>query len=132
MKAILLIDHGSTRSEANAMLQEFADLLRSMVGAAAVIHIAHMELAPPDIAQGFAACVRDGATEVVVFPYMLSPGKHSTTDIPRMVAAVASKHSGVSYTITAPFGVERELGDVILRRAGLPRAGKASPATERR
>ena len=40
---------------------------------------AHMELADPSIAAGFAACVQAGATDVVAFPYMLSPGKHSTS-----------------------------------------------------
>jgi sirohydrochlorin ferrochelatase len=119
MKAILLIDHGSTRKEANDMLSDVAALVRQQVGAAAVVHIAHMELAEPSIAQGFAACVHDGADDVSVFPYMLSPGKHSVIDIPRMVAEVARAHPGVQYTVTPPFGVERELAAVIARRAGI-------------
>jgi sirohydrochlorin ferrochelatase len=119
MKAILLIDHGSTRKEANDMLDEMRELVRDIVDDAAVVHVAHMELAQPDISSGFAACVRDGATEVIVFPYMLSPGKHSTFDIPRMVGEVASNHPGVSFSVTPPFGVERELAAVIARRAGI-------------
>ena len=55
-----------------------------------------MELAEPSIAAGVRSCVEAGATEVVVFPYMLSPGKHSTRDIPRMVAEAAAGHSPTS------------------------------------
>ena len=84
MRSILLIDHGSVRDEANQMLAAAADLLQQTVGDAALVRYAHMELAEPTIAQGFAACVRAGATEVIAFPYMLSPGKHVTRDVPRV------------------------------------------------
>ena len=104
------------------MLADVAALVRE-VAAESVVHIAHMELAEPSIANGFAACVNDGATEVVVFPYMLSPGKHSILDIPRMVAEVARAHPSVTYSVTPPFGVERELAQVIARRAGLAANG---------
>ncbi len=108
------------------MLSDVAALVRDVAEDAAIVHIAHMELAEPSIATGFAACVRDGATEVVVFPYMLSPGKHSILDIPRMVAEVARAHPAVTFFVTPPFGVERELAQIIARRAGLDRAESGS------
>jgi len=111
------------------MLADVAELVRDVADDAAIVHVAHMELAEPSIAAGFAACVRDGATQVVVFPYMLSPGKHSIFDIPRMVAEVARAHPSVSYSVTPPFGVERELAQVIARRAGL---GAEAPRSESR
>ena len=119
MKAILLIDHGSVRVEANEMLACMANLVQSMVGERAVVRYAHMELAAPTIEDGFSACVEAGATEVVAFPYMLSPGKHSMGDIPRMVAAAAARHPGVVHTVTPAFGVHEKLAEVILMRAEL-------------
>jgi sirohydrochlorin ferrochelatase len=119
MRAILLIDHGSVRSEANHMLECMSNLVQSVAGDAAIVGYAHMELASPTIEDGFDACVARGATEIVAFPYMLSPGKHSTGDIPRMVAAAAARHPDVSYRVTAAFGVHEKLADVVLERAGL-------------
>jgi sirohydrochlorin ferrochelatase len=119
MLAILLIDHGSTRAEANAMLADVAALVQSMVGDGAVVRHAHMELAAPTIEEGFAQCVAAGAREVVAFPYMLSPGRHSTSDIPRMVAAAAARFPGVAFRVTPAFGVHEKLGEVILERAGV-------------
>jgi sirohydrochlorin ferrochelatase len=119
MKAILLIDHGSKRPEANHMLACMANLVQQLVGGEAVVEYAHMELAEPDIPAGFACAVGRGATEVIVFPYMLSPGKHSTSDIPRMVAEAAAAHPGVSFRVTAAFGVHEKLGELILERAGM-------------
>ena len=101
------------------MLISMADLVQSMVGPDVIVRPAHMELAEPSIAAGFENCVEAGATEVIVFPYMLSPGKHSTSDIPRMVAEVAGAHPGVTYSVTEAFGIHEKLGEIILMRAGI-------------
>jgi len=119
MKSILLIDHGSVRAEANHMLECMANLVQAMVGDGVLVRHAHMELAEPSIAQGFAACVAAGATEVIAFPYMLSPGKHSTRDIPRLVGEAAAAQPHVSYTVTPAFGVHEKLGELIAIRAGV-------------
>ena len=119
MKAILLVDHGSIRREANEMLIDVANLVQRMAGSDVIVKYAHMELAEPTIAQGFANCVEAGATDVVVFPYMLSPGRHSTTDVPRMVRETAANHPGVSFSVTPAFGIEEKLCEIVLARAGI-------------
>jgi sirohydrochlorin ferrochelatase len=118
-QAILIIDHGSKRGEANVMLECVANLVQAMAGADVVVRHAHMELADPTIGDGFTACVEAGATEVVAFPYMLSPGKHSTGDIPRLVAEAAKPHKGVTFRVTPAFGVHEKLAELILLRAGV-------------
>jgi len=119
MKAILLIDHGSVRQEANEMLERVADLVRQIAGPGVVVHAAHMELAKPTIAAGFRHCVEEGATEVIAFPYMLSPGKHSTRDIPRLVAEAAAAFPHVGYRVTEAFGLHEKLAEVVLERTGV-------------
>ncbi len=119
MNAILLIDHGSKRAEANNMLACMANLVQQMAGPDVVVEFAHMELADPDIAAGVARCVERGASEVVAFPYMLSPGRHSTSDIPNLVAEAAAAHPGVTFRMTPAFGVHEKLGELILARAGI-------------
>ena len=119
MKAILIIDHGSRKDESNNMLACMANLLQHMAGTGVIVEHAHMELADPLIAEGFARCVARGATEVVAFPYMLSPGRHSTSDVPRMVAEAAEGHPGVAFRVTDAFGVHEKLGELILTRAGV-------------
>jgi sirohydrochlorin ferrochelatase len=120
MRAVLLIDHGSVRQEANELLADMAKLLQHMVGDDVFVSYAHMELAEPSIEQGFADCVSNGATEVVAFPYMLSPGKHSTRDIPRMVAEAAAAYPHITYSVTEAFGMSAELAAVIAQRVGVP------------
>lgn len=128
-RAILLVDHGSVKREANEMLADVAAMLRGLTDVPIIRH-AHMELAEPTIAQGIAACVAAGATEVTVHPYFLAPGRHSTTDIPRMVAEAAKNHPGVRVRVTAPLGLHEKICQVVLERvrqmeaAGAPTVGR--------
>ena len=130
VRALLLIDHGSRRTEANEMLQCMAALVQRMAGPSVIVRHAHMELAGPSIEEGVAACIAAGATEIIAFPYMLSPGRHSTSDIPTMVAAAAQAHPTIRVSVTPAFGIEAELGEVILRRAGIDLAISVNTATD--
>ena len=122
VRAILLIDHGSRRNEANEMLHCMATLVQRMAGPSVLVRHAHMELAEPSIDAGVKSCIDGGATEIIAFPYMLSPGRHSTSDIPRLVSEAALAHPDVHVRVTPAFGIEAELGEVILRRAGVERS----------
>ena len=117
-KALIIVDHGSTVGEANDMLAEVARLVESKKSGFDIVKYCHMELAEPTIEQAFDACVEEGAVSVVVHPYFLSPGRHSTKDIPAMVKAAAEKHPGVTYRVTEPLGVHGKIIEVILERSG--------------
>ena len=114
-RALLIVDHGSRRKEANDLLQQLAGMMRERFGLD-IVHYAHMELGEPTIAQGFDACVAEGAEEVIVHPYFLGPGRHVTTDIPGLVRQAAGRHPGVAFRITEPLGVHPKIGEVIVER----------------
>jgi sirohydrochlorin ferrochelatase len=102
------------------MMNCMANLVQAMAGPSVIARYAHMELAEPSIENGLRHCVEAGATEVICFPYMLSPGKHSTGDIPRMVAAAAKSYPSVEVSVTNALGVHEKLAELILERAGIP------------
>jgi len=114
--AVLLVDHGSRRTEANALLDEVAARVKQRLGAGSIVEPAHMEIADPTIAQGFARCIEQGATTVVVHPFMLAPGRHVTEDLPRLVAEAAELHDGVAFTMAAPLGSHAGIIDAVIDR----------------
>lgn len=114
-RAILLVDHGSRRDEANAVIEAIAAALR-VRRPDAIVEVAHMEIAEPTLADAFARCVARGATEIAVCPYFLGPGRHTTGDIPRLVEEACDAHPGVRATIAAPLGFDERLVDVVVDR----------------
>jgi sirohydrochlorin ferrochelatase len=100
---VVVVDHGSRREEANRMLEEFADLFMQ-VSKHEIVEIAHMELAEPSIRTAVLACVRRGATHVVLAPYFLSKGRHVQTDIPRIAQEVQQEVEHVPIQVADPIG----------------------------
>ena len=114
-EAILLVDHGSVKPEATNLLGEIARLLAALAPDCHV-EAAHMELAQPGIPEGIAACVKAGARDITVVPYMLAPGRHSTNDIPRIATEAGEQHQDLRLRVSAPLGVDNRLAEVILKR----------------
>jgi sirohydrochlorin ferrochelatase len=114
-RAILLVDHGSRRAEANALLEEVADQIRKRT-AESIVEVAHLEIAQPGIGAGIEACVEKGATRIIVHPFFLGPGRHTSEDIPAQVERAAQKHPSVEIRISEPLGSHAALIDVILDR----------------
>jgi len=117
-RAIVIVDHGSRAPAANRVVAALARKLKRRLPGA-IIHFAHMELAAPTIAEAIDACVADGAREIVVHPYFLSPGVHGRRDVPALARAAARKHRGVRVRITAPLGGHDLLVEIVLDRVGI-------------
>ena len=114
-RAILLVDHGSRRAEANALLENVADQIRKRA-AESIVEIAHLEIAEPGIGEGIETCVGKGATDIIVHPFFLGPGRHTSEDIPAQVEGAAQRHPNVRIRISEPLGSHAALIDVILDR----------------
>ena len=114
-RAILLIDHGSRRAEANALLEDVAAQVRKRAPES-IVEVAHLEIAEPDISEGIDACVKQGATQIVVHPYFLGPGRHTTEDIPAQVERAGERHPNVRIRISEALGGHAALIDAILDR----------------
>ena len=126
---IIVVDHGSRREVSNQMLLAATKAFASQ-STHSIVEPAHMELAQPDIAPAFGRCVQRGAVRVIVFPYFLSPGRHWNQDIPSLVAAAALTHPGVSWLVTAPFGLHPGMLAVMNDRIAHCLLNSARPTAE--
>lgn len=98
---ILIVGHGSRRAEANDDVRQAARSIGER-GGFALVQPAFLEIEHPCVAEGFTQLVAQGAREVIVHPYFLSPGRHTRGDLPREVSEVAARHPQVAYRITEP------------------------------
>ena len=128
MLGIILVDHGSRVAAAN---EEFEVLVRALGARKGlpIVEPAHMELAPPTIADAFARAVAAGADEILVHPYFLAMGRHASEDVPAQCAAAAAHWPNVRWSLTAPLGTSPIVFDAIAER--IEDALKASPAVRK-
>jgi uroporphyrin-III C-methyltransferase len=98
---VLIVGHGSRRAEANEDVRQAARRIGER-GGFALVQPAFLEIEHPDVAEGFTRLVAQGAREIIVHPYFLSPGRHTRGDLPREVSEVAARHLDVGYRITEP------------------------------
>lgn len=112
--AVLLIDHGSRRDEANELVELVADMVKARMDDDRIVEVAHMELAAPTIGHGFRRCVERGATIVVAHPFMLARGRHVAEDLPHMIAEAAASHPGTKYIIAEPLGAHPGIAEALI------------------
>jgi sirohydrochlorin ferrochelatase len=116
--AIIIVDHGSRRAESNRMLEEVARLFGDRFAQKYdIVEPAHMELDEPSIATAYRAAAARGAKRIVVVPFFLGPGKHWTSDIPRLVAEAAMDHPGTTYHVAPVLGIDDLILDLLEKRA---------------
>lgn len=78
---------------------------------------AHMEIAPPTLANAVERCIEAGALDIVVVPFFLGPGRHATEDIPRMVEEQSMERPQVRLRMTSCLGADPLLAQLVLERA---------------
>jgi sirohydrochlorin ferrochelatase len=114
--ALLLIAHGSRRPEANADLDYIAEGIRQK-GRYPIVQVSFLELAEPGIEAGVKLCVEQGATEVIMLPYFLSPGMHVAEDLTIIRNGLKDRFPAVRFTVAEPLGRHPLLVDVVEERA---------------
>ena len=130
-RGVLVVGHGSRRREANDDVREAAERIAER-GRFPLVEAAFLEIEPPNISEAFARLVEQGADEIIVHPYFLSPGRHTRGDIPIEVREAASHHPGVNYRITEPLSAHPLVIEASVERLSetidRDRDGKASNA----
>ncbi len=113
--AFLVIAHGSRRAEANRELDQVCSQLRERKSIP-IVQPAFLELTGPTIAEGGQRCVQQGAKEVLMLPYFLSPGIHVREDLIDHRDRLSKEFPGVKFYLTDPLGGHPMLIDILLQR----------------
>ena len=113
--AVLLIAHGSRRTNANDDLARMAEEVREQ-GPYPLVEISYLELAQPSIPEGAKRCVAWGAETVLLLPYFLSAGAHAAGDLDRFRRELAVEFPDVAFRLCQPLGLHRLMVEIVLDR----------------
>jgi sirohydrochlorin ferrochelatase len=86
-------------------------------GRYSLVQVSFLELAEPSIEAAGALCVNAGATEVILLPYFLSPGKHVVEDLTAARNRLAERFPAVRFVLAEPLGRHPLLLQIVEERA---------------
>lgn len=113
--AVLLIAHGSRRSEANDDLVKLAQLI-SERATYPIVEVSYLELTSPTIPDGGKACVDKGARRVLMLPYFLSAGVHVVNDLKEFCQQLNEAFPDVEFVLCPHLGLHPLMADIVLAR----------------
>lgn len=116
MQAVILVGHGSLRNASGAAMIRLAARAQKE-GVAPLVKAGFLNYSRPRFAETLDRVVARGATDVVVVPYFLLPGKFVREDVPRMITAARATHPQIALRMAAPFGDHPALAALVAKRA---------------
>ena len=113
--ALLVMVHGSPRPIANAEMYRVVEVVKGR-GAFPIVEVGFMECNEPTIPEAIAACVAQGATEVIAVPYFLHTGKHVADDLPTLIEEAIAIYPEVTFRMGDYLGQSERLTDILKER----------------
>ena len=114
-QAILLVGHGSRRSEANDALLTLSSLVKNKRPDAILAH-GFLQFAQPDLPTALAALANQGVEEVTIVPVFLYEGIHIKEDIPEVLAVEAEKHPQMRLILAPVLGIDERMAEIVIDR----------------
>ncbi len=115
MNGIVLIGHGSLRSDSGASMIRLAARLRER-GVAPIAEAGFLNYSRPTLAEAVAKCVGSGATSIAVQPYFLIDGVYVREDLPEDVRKVAQQFPSLAIRVAPCLGFHEKLAAIALDR----------------
>ncbi len=114
-QAILLVGHGSRRSEANeelAKLREMVDRKRP----GSKITYGFLQFAKPNLREALAELDDDELEEVTIVPVFLYDGIHMQEDIPAILAKETMERPHLRLVLAPVLGIDERMAEIIWDR----------------
>ncbi|GAA0433324.1 sirohydrochlorin chelatase [Virgibacillus salarius] len=115
MQAVLYVSHGSRYADATAEAISFLETVKEQVDIP-LQEICFLELATPDMKQGIANLVTQGATRIAIVPVLLLQAGHYYHDIPQVIEQQKALYPAISFTYGQPLGVQDRLTQILAER----------------
>ena len=116
VRAVMLVGHGSLRSGAGAAMIRLAERAQA-ARVAPIVSASFLNYSRPAFGETLARCVESGASDVIIQPYFLVPGKFVREDLARLAEAGRLAHPRLLIQVAQPFGDHPALARLLLKRA---------------
>jgi precorrin-8X/cobalt-precorrin-8 methylmutase len=117
---LIIIGHGSKLPHNRENLEKLADILRKRA-AFKTVEISFMVRNKPTISEAIESLAKKGVSKIVLIPVFLSPGVHTTLEIPEMIEMKEKepllKERGIELVYGEPLGSDERIAEIIEEKA---------------
>ena len=115
MQGVLYVSHGSRVAEAVEEATSLIERVQAKVNIP-LQETCFLELADPDIFEGFRKLVHQDATEISVLPVLLLSAGHYYKDIPVEIERIKTHFPDIKINYGKPLGVQKRLTEILKQR----------------
>lgn len=120
--ALILFAHGARDPEWASPMRRVQAAIRSRLRDVPV-ELAFLEFMAPNLPDGCAKLIAEGASKLVIVPMFIAKGGHLKREVPEMLAWLRSTYPQVEFSLSEPIGeqeaVIRSMAACALEIAGL-------------
>lgn len=114
---VVIITHGSKRTEANDEIRSIVKMIRER-DPANLYQTAFLQFEQPDLGGAVEQLLPTGVQTIVVMPYFLVTGNHLSIDIMGLIKKEQEKHPEIRFLVTRHLGGHPGLVDIVRDRIG--------------
>ena len=125
MNALIVVAHGSRKKEAvldvASLCEKISKKAMNRSGQAGSekngfdrVKYAFLQFAAPLLEAKIEELVKEGVTQIIVFPLFIAVGSHVLSDIPQLVETASKKYPHVNISITRHLGKADRIEELIL------------------
>lgn len=114
-ESIVLLGHGSRRSQANDILKSISEIIKSKF-AEINVECAYLELAEPNIRDIMDKLAESNFNSIYVIPYFLYSGNHVSRDIPKIINIYKEKYPYINIKLGDYLGVDKRIAELVMER----------------
>ena len=114
---VIILAHGS-RNECGVseIMKGVSAAVKASLSPEVKVVWAAMQFNHPDLEEATGILLKQGVKRVVIMPYFLFEGVHTTRDIPRRIEDMRQTNPGVEFIFASTLGADEHLIDLIVRR----------------
>ena len=113
---MILVGHGSRQPGFDGAMKSVAESLKKDRRFSHVL-CAFLEINSPSISEAIAACVQKKCRQIRILPYFLLTGRHTQSDIPRIVNEEKKKYGARARIVLCPYlGFDPKIAAVAKKR----------------
>ncbi|NWO13073.1 sirohydrochlorin chelatase [Virgibacillus sp.] len=115
MQGVLYVSHGSRYADAKEEAVTFLEVVKEQINVP-LQEVCFLELASPNMKQGIANLVAQGATSIAIIPVLLLQAGHYYQDIPQAIAQQRRLYPAIAFSYGQPLGVQDRIIHLLAER----------------